>query len=142
MNSYRDLHKSDLISSPDDIVRMGDVREPACEGCLKNVYAYIDEAKHIRDPYWLVYSADVDKYIPNKINHFIIPYMAKEGEVFPKTLGVLVWYVDNAKGIVEFQSQYSMPYDIPLNPYFLSDDPKDMVASVAETGKKSNLLII
>jgi hypothetical protein len=56
-------------------------------------------------------------------------------------LGILVWYVDNEKGIFEFRPELSAPHDVPLDPKLLSDKASDASASVAEQGEKLKVIV-
>ena len=117
---------------------MGEVRDPMCRGEMNVIYDFINNMKHIDRPFYVVYSADVDHLVPNKINRAIKAYYQQP----PKMLGILVWYVDNKLGIADFRPDLSMPFDIPIDPSILSDDPRDMAVSVAEQGKQSNLILL
>jgi hypothetical protein len=59
----------------------------------------------------------------------------------PVILGILVWYVDNEKGIFEFRPELSAPHDVPLDPKLLSDKASDASASVAEQGEKLKVIV-
>lgn len=114
---------------------MGEVREEMAQGCVDYVMDFIHAMRNIKEPFYAVYHANVDKLTPNKINQTVKAYHAKP----PAMIGILVWYVDNKLGICDFRPDLSAPPDMPINPAFLSDDPKDLIVSVAQQGKRINL---
>lgn len=114
---------------------MHEVREAMSQGCVDYVMDFIDNMRHIKEPFYAVYCADVDRLNANRINHTVKAYHGKP----PEMIGILVWYVDNRLGICDFRPDLSAPPDMPINPAFLSDDPKDLIVSVAQQGKRINL---
>lgn len=116
---------------------MGDVREDMARGCMNYVEDFVNNMKHIKEPFYVVYYADVDRLNPNRINQTVKAYHKKP----PSMLGILVWYVDNAKGIFRLESELSAPKDIPLIPGMLSDSKEDQFPSIMEKGEKLNVLV-
>lgn len=111
---------------------LGDVREEMAKGCLDYVEDFYNGMQHIKEPFYIVYYADVDHINPNRIIQTVKAYHKKP----PFILGLLVWYVDNAKGIFMFRADLSSPPDVPLNPATLSDRKEDQITSIMEKGTK------
>ncbi len=116
-------------------MQMGDVRESMAQGCMDYVHDFVHKMSHIKEPFYVVYYATVDRLTPNKINQTVKAYHQKP----PFMIGVLVWYVNNRLGICDLVPELSSPPDYPIDPKFLSDDPKDLIVSVAQQGKRTNL---
>lgn len=117
------------------IYEMSEIREPMAQGCVDYVMDFINNMSHIKEPFYVVYHASVDRLNPNRINQTVKAYHSKP----PEMIGILVWYVDNKLGICDFRPDLSAPPDMPINPAFLSDDPQDLIVRVAEKGKRTNL---
>ena len=116
---------------------LGDVREEMARGCMDYVENFVNNMTHVKEPFYVVYHADVDRLNPNRINQTVKAYHQKP----PAILGILVWYVDNSKGIFKFVSELSAPKDIPLIPELLSDRKEDQIPTIMEKGEKLNVLV-
>jgi hypothetical protein len=117
---------------------MGDLREEMAKGCMDYVEDFVVNMKHIKEPFWVVYFADVDRARPNTLNQTVKAYHQKPPSGI---LGILCWYVDNSKGIFRLETDMSCPFDIPLDPSMLSDRKEDQFASVMEKGSKIEVLV-
>ena len=103
---------------------------------------FANNMKNEERPFYIVYAAKQDKFQSQRLKtgvykQTIKAYFAKP----PAMLGILVWYVDNSKGIFEFKPELSAPPDVPLNPELLSDKASDASTRVMEQGKKLGTIL-
>jgi hypothetical protein len=97
---------------------------------------FANNMKKEDEPFYIVFSAKSDKNNPSKFYQAMKAYKHRPQLM----LGLLVWYVDNKKGIFEFVHELSAPFDIPIDPTLLSDKASDASSRVAEKGKQLNVL--
>lgn len=93
--------------------------------------------KHVREPFYIVFHAKQDRGNPNTFRQAIRAYYEKP----PFVLGLLVWYVDHTKSMMEFVPELSSPPDVPLDPTLISDKSSDLSSRVAEQGAKRKILL-
>lgn len=104
-----------------------------------------DFANHMKaevKPFYIVYAAKHDPHESQRLGRGVYKqtikaYYAKP----PALLGILVWYVDNKRGIFEFMHELSSPPDIPLDPALLSDKASDASDRVASQGEKLKVIV-
>jgi hypothetical protein len=118
-------------------LELGELREAMSRGCMQYVEDFVSKMKHEKTPFYAVYCARPNYLVPNQIRQTVKAYREKP----PSLIGVLVWYVDNAKGLFEFKPELSAPWDVPSHPLLLSDRPEDQFISVMERGKELNVLV-
>lgn len=118
-------------------INIGDVREDLGWETLNRVEDYANKHKNLDQPFYIVVCAKTDRLKPGQINATIQHYFERP----PKMLGLLVWYVDSHRGILEFLPELSFPPDIPLDPALLSENPKDCSESVAQKGEDLKVLL-
>lgn len=116
---------------------MGETREAMGHALMRLVDEWVNNLKSQTEPYYLVFAAKPDMHSPNAIRQGMKAYRARP----PKLLGILVWYVDNSKGLVEIVPELSSPPDIPLNPELLSTKSEDFFSVVADQGKKFQVIV-
>ncbi len=114
------------------VQELGETRDAMAKGALQYVEDFVSKMKHENEPYYLVYCARENQLIPGQIRQTVKAYRQKP----PSLLGVLVWYVDNKQGIMEFRPELSAPWDIPTNPLLLSDKSEDKFIRIMERGKE------
>ena len=88
-------------------------------------------------PFYIVYAAKQDKSNPHKFNQAFRLYRDRP----PRIIGILVWYVDNSKGIFELVPDLSVPPDVPIDPSLLSTKSQDACPELMEMGKKMGILL-
>jgi len=115
---------------------LGETREAMASGTMKYVEDYVSKMKHEKEPYYLVYCARENQLVKGQIRQTIKAYREKP----PSLIGILVWYVDNTLGLMEFRPELSAPWDIPGNPDTLSDKSEDKFTRVMERGQKLKVL--
>jgi hypothetical protein len=115
---------------------MGETRDPMGWGLMSLIGKWTDQLKNEKDPYYLVFHAKPDKRV-NGIRQCMKAYRQRP----PKLLGVLVWYVDNAKGLVEIVPELSSPPDIPLDPSVLSTKSEDKLPDIMARGEKFKVIV-
>lgn len=98
---------------------------------------YANGLKHDRKPFYLVYAAKQDKAHPGVFRQSFRFYRQRP----PRIIGILVWYVDHAKGEFRFVSELSIPPDVPLDPELLSKKSEDQLTGVMEKGQEMNVLL-
>lgn len=113
------------------VQEIGETRNKMANDLVARVEQIVNEMKDDKEPYYIVYHAKKDKFKPNTINAAIKMYR----EVPMGILGILVWYVDNSKGIFEFKPHLSSPPDVPVSPLILSSNESDFSPRVANQGK-------
>lgn len=118
-------------------LEMSEIRDALSLEALSMVEKCVNELKSEDRPFYIVVCAKADNNNPGHINATIQHYFERP----PAMLGLLVWYVDQTKGIVDFIPELSFPPDVPIDPTLLSDDPKDCSARVAESGEKMKVLL-
>ncbi len=89
------------------------------------------------EPFYVVFAAKQDKNRKNTFRQGFKAYYARP----PQMLGILVWYVDKAKGVFELVPQLSTPPDVPLDPSLLSKDSKDQSARISEVGQELGVVL-
>lgn len=107
----------------------------------RNVWLMAEDfANHMKSeerPFYIVYACKEDKPQSKRLGYPVFKQAIKAYyERPPAILGILVWYVDNKRGIFEFKPELSAPFDVPVDPKLLSTDSKDLSARVAEQGEK------
>ena len=103
---------------------------------------FANNMKKEERPFYIVYAAKQDQFQSQRLKtgvykQTIKAYFAKP----PAMLGILVWYVDNSKGIFEFKPELSAPPDVPLDPTLLSDKASDASTRVMEQGEKLGTIL-
>jgi hypothetical protein len=88
-------------------------------------------------PFYIVFAAKEDRAKPGHFRQAFRIYRQKP----PKLIGVLVWYVDNAKGIFRLESELSIPPDVPLDAKLMSTDSNDSSPELMEAGQKIGILL-
>jgi hypothetical protein len=116
---------------------IGEAREEWGLKVWQMVEDFAENMKKEQKPFYIVYAAKPDTTYKGCFRQAIKAYYHKP----PKLLGILVWYVDNAKGIFEFSSKLSAPPDIPVDPELLSEKPQDASERVMEQGERLNVLL-
>lgn len=101
---------------------------------FKLVEDFASKMKSTVKPFYIVYAAKQDRNNPQIFRQTIKAYHARP----PLMFGILVWYVDNAQGILEFVPELSAPPDIPLDPLLLSGE---ILPSIQEKGKRLGALL-
>jgi hypothetical protein len=116
---------------------IGESREQWGQAVWNMAEDFANNMKKESRPFYIVFAAKQDRHNPNAFRQTIKAYFAKP----PAILGILVWYVDNPKGIFEFVPELSAPIDIPLDQSLLSDKASDASARVAEQGQKLHAIV-
>ena len=114
------------------VQEIGETRTEMAKATMKYVEDFVSKMKHENEPYYLVYCAKENHLVPGQIRQTIKAYREKP----PTLIGVLVWYVDNKEGIMDFRPDLSAPWDIPTNPLILSDKSEDKFLRVMERGQQ------
>ena len=126
---------------------LGDTREDMAWAVWRKAEEIANDHKKEVKPFYIIYAAKPDPALKGAIVNGLV---ASGGirqtfrlsyERPPAMLGILVWYVDNAQGIFEFQPHLSAPHDVPVHPSLLSDRSEDQSTAVMEKGKKLNVLV-
>lgn len=116
---------------------LGESREKWGQDVWHMAEDFANQLKNEREPFYVVYACKPDRHKPNQFRQSFRFYRQRP----PKIIGLLVWKVDHPNGLFEFIPELSIPYDMPLDPRLLSDKSEDSFASVAEVGKKMNVLL-
>jgi hypothetical protein len=88
-------------------------------------------------PFYVVFAAKGERARPNVFRQAFKAYFQRP----PKMLGILVWSVDQARGLFELVPELSIPPDVPLDPALLSTDSADQCASIMETGQRMGVIL-
>ncbi len=129
------------------VQELGETREALSLQCWELVSKFAEGMKREKKPFYIVYAAKQDPGLKGaNINGTtaiggIVQTVKAYYNRPPALLGILVWYVDNNLGIMDFIPELSSPPDIPLNPSMLSAKSEDQLISVMEKGKKMNVLV-
>lgn len=118
-------------------LHIGEVREELGLETMKRVEDYANKHKKLSQPFYIVVCAKVDRLKNGQINATIQHYFERP----PAMLGLLVWYVDSSRGILEFIPELSFPPDIPLDPALLSTKSSDCDATIAQKGENLKVLL-
>jgi|GEM_PF-2569016 hypothetical protein len=122
--------------------KIGDSREAWGWNVWQMAENFANNMKKEKRPFYIVYAAKQDKPATEKFKTGVYKQTMKAYYAKPPViLGILVWYVDNEKGIFEFRPELSAPHDVPLDPKLLSDKASDASASVAEQGEKLKVIV-
>lgn len=89
------------------------------------------------EPFYIVFAAKQDRNKEGTFRQGFRMYRQKP----PKLIGVLVWYVDNSKGIFELVPELSIPPDVPLDESLLSTNSSDASTAIMEVGQKMGVLL-
>ena len=116
---------------------LGETREAMARGCMELVENFVNNMKHEKKPFYILFCAKSDKQNPGAIRQSIKACFQRP----PKILGLLVWYVDNTKGVFDFIPELSSPPDIPLLPELLSEKSEDFFPSIAQKASSFNVLV-
>lgn len=98
---------------------------------------FANTLKSDRKPFYVVFAAKQDKSQPGVFRQSFRFYRQKP----PKIIGLLVWYVDHARGLFKFMPELSIPPDVPIDPELLSKDSKDASPDLMEVGQKMGILL-
>src|ERR1700690_3355493 len=127
--------------------RLGETRDSMAMDCWLKAEKIANDRKTDVKPFYIIYCAKPDPHLAGAIVNGLF---ASGGirQTFklsynrpPEMLGQLVWFVNNPLGIFQFVPELSFPYDVPLNPRYMSDLKEDQAQSVLEKGKKMNVLL-
>jgi hypothetical protein len=122
-------------------IEMGEAREAWGWNVWRKAEDFANNVK-ADAPFYVVYSCKEDKPLSNKTGTVTFRQAFKAYHSRPPSLlGILVWFVDRAKGLFEFTPELSAPYDIPLDPRLLSDNTSDTSERVANQGNKMKVLV-
>jgi len=113
------------------VQEIGETRDQMSLGLVQEIEKVVDNLKAETEPYYIVFAAKPDKGQANTIKTAIKMYR----DVPPGILGILVWYVDNSKGIFEFKPALSSPPDVPVDPSLLSTNKQDLFPHIAKQGQ-------
>jgi hypothetical protein len=103
--------------------------------CLK-AKEIADNMKAESSPFYIIYACKPDRVTPNVFRQTFQCY-----RYVPKgIIGLLVWYVDNEKGIFEFKKELSSPMDIPTDPSLLSTKSQDLYPDIAVQGERLKVI--
>lgn len=96
-------------------------------------------SKKLDGDFWVLFAAKPHVKMPNGI--------VMGWEVIAKRppramVGVMVFKWNSADQNLEVETDLSLPFDIPLSEQELSTNKADVVATVAEAGKKSNSILL
>lgn len=116
---------------------IGESRDQWSWGVLKLVEDFANNMKNEERPFYIVYAAKQDRYQSHVFRQTIKAYYKRPAPM----LGILVWYVDNTQGRLDFVPELSAPPDVPLDPRLLSTDSRDSFASVAQKGKELKAIV-
>lgn len=126
---------------------LGETREMLAQATWDKAIEIANDHKKDVKPFYIIYAAKADPALQGAVVNGLfasggIRAAWRLSHVRPPPLlGILVWYVDNAQGIFEFQPDLSSPPDIPLDPSLLSDRSEDQLYGVMEKGKKMKVLV-
>lgn len=98
---------------------------------------YANAFKSDKEPFYVVYAAKQDKGRENTFRQSFRFYRQRP----PKVIGLLVWYVDNSKGIFTLVPELSIPPDVPVDPSLLSKDRRDSFEKISEVGQEMGILL-
>ena len=98
---------------------------------------FANNLKSDKRPFYVVFAAKQDKANPSVFRQSFRFYRQKP----PKIIGLLVWYVDQAKSLFRFMPDLSIPPDVPLDPSLLSDKSCDMSPALMEVGQRMGVLL-
>jgi len=126
---------------------LGEVRDSMAMDCWNLVERIVNERKSDVKPFYIVFAAKPDPALNGATLNgnftaggirqtFRLSYERPQ-----LILGQLVWYVNNPMGIFQFVPELSAPYDVPLNPQYMSDRREDQAPSVMEKGEQMNVLL-
>ena len=116
---------------------MADFREALVMETVERVSKYADLIPDSESPCYIIVAAKPDKNKPGKINATMQHYLERP----PVIIGLLVWYVDKQKGLLEFVPELSLPPDIPLEEKHVSKDSKDSFARISEVGSRAGIIL-
>jgi hypothetical protein len=121
---------------------IGESREAWGWDVWRQAEDFASKVKNDAKPFYIVYAAKEDRGMSQKTGTVCFKQAFKAYYSKPPViLGILVWYVDKAKGLFEFKPELSAPHDVPLDPSLLSDKACDASDRVAEQGKKLNAIV-
>lgn len=126
---------------------IGETRAPLAVDMWNKVEEVANKMKHIDKPFYIVYYAKPDPNLKGAqgdgktaiggLRYTIKMYYQRP----PFILGLLVWKVDNAKGLFEFIPELSSPPDNPIHPSLLSTRAEDKSAVLMGKAKQMNKII-
>lgn len=120
-----------------DIPMMGDFRESLGLEACERVEEYANKLPSTEFPCYIIVCAKTDRFKAGQINATIQHYK----DAPPPLVGILTWYADKDKGILDFCPQYSAPPDIPLDEKTLSKDPKDSFGNISKVAKNLGIIL-
>lgn len=115
---------------------LGESREIWARDVWNKAEAYASNLKNDKEPFYIVFAAKQDRHAHNAFRQSFRFYRQRP----PRMIGILVWYVDNLKGIFRLVPELSIPPDVPIDPNLLSKKQEDQFPSVMETGEKAGVL--
>jgi hypothetical protein len=116
---------------------IGESREAWGRDVWAKAEQFANALKNDKKPFFIVYAAKQDKSRPGVFRQSFRSYRQKP----PKIIGLLVWYVDNVKGIFKLVPDLSIPPDVPLDPSLLSTKSEDAFPELMEVGQEMGVLL-
>lgn len=124
------------------VQQIGESREAWGMAVWQMIEDFANHMKHEDRPFYIVYACKEDKGMSNKLGRAAFKQAIRAYyDRPPALLGILVWYVDNAKGEFRFVPELSAPPDVPIDPTLLSDKASDASDRVSAQGEKLNALV-
>lgn len=116
---------------------IGDSREQWGWNVWHQAEEIANNLKSDREPFYIVFAAKQDKSKEGTFRQSFRMYRQRP----PKLLGILVWYVDNTRGVFELVPELSLPPDVPIDPSLLSTERADASSALMEVGQKMGVLL-
>jgi hypothetical protein len=119
---------------------MGETREPMAQDCWGDANRLAEMyAKKMNTDFWILFAAKPHQQHENAL--------VMGWEVIAKRppramVGVMVFKWNNQDKQLTVEQDLSLPFDIPLSDAELSKDSKDVIASVAQSAKKSGSILL
>jgi hypothetical protein len=116
---------------------IGESRDAWGQDVWAKAEEFANALKSDRKPFYIVFAAKQDKSQPGIFRQSFRFYRQKP----PKIIGLLVWYVDHAKGLFELRPELSIPPDVPRDPSLVSEKKEDAFPEIMEVGEKMGILL-
>jgi hypothetical protein len=126
---------------------LGETRDQMALDCWLGAEKIANERKTDVKPFYIIFAAKPDPHLAGSVINGLVAFggIRQTYKISyqkpPAILGQLVWFVNNPMGIFQLVPELSCPYDVPLDPQYLSDRKEDQATSVMEQGQKMNVLL-
>lgn len=120
--------------------QMGETREPMAKDCWEQAQTLANKyADKLKYDFWVLYAGKPHASIPNAI---VCGWEVIAKRPPTAMVGVLVFKWTHKDKALSVDTDLSLPYDVPISTFEMSNQLIDFTPSIAIAGKKSGSILL